>query len=176
MGAQRVLHLQVHFHSKSILLHYYKQWQACCDPCYTGSSADKLIRALLFVSVSASVQPALRPKLIFIVFPLLFFPFFEETLQFITRHWASISMCRTGVRIWSSGQAICPPGPQWDLINTATADREMWLLWSPTLTGIMDQLLGHSGLIVPAAWPLRFLPPHLFVSTLLIKELGNRIP
>ncbi|CAB1458200.1 unnamed protein product [Pleuronectes platessa] len=27
----------------------------------------------------------------------------------------------------------------------------LWPLWSPTLTGIMDQLSGHSGLIVPAA-------------------------
>lgn len=120
---------------------------------------------------------AFWPKVDFLLSPLSFSSLlpWDTTVHHSPKEPASY---RTGEHIWSSRQAICSPEPQWDLINTATVDRggECGCCGLPALTGIMDQLFGHSGLIVPAAWPLWFLLPHLFVSTLLIKELGSRIP
>lgn len=45
----------------------------------------------------------------------------------------------------------------------------MWPLWSFTSTGIIDELLGHSGLTTDVP-----VSSNLFVSTLLIKEVANR--
>lgn len=89
MCALHVLYLHICFIQK----HYYYAVWSHSVPYDTGCMCST---ALCFASVSAAVQPAFWPELIIIVFSLLFFALFPETLQFITRRKASTTPHRRG--------------------------------------------------------------------------------
>lgn len=96
------------------------------------------LAAVQINTVSASAQPACWPRLIFIVYS------FSSSLP---KQPASHRIDQEAHLIKPSVHPSCSGG----LINTAMVDRECGCCGLPQLTRIMDQLLGHSGLIVPVA-------------------------